>query len=335
MKFDMKKWVHDCIDAPVKKAMPILSFPGIQLTGHTVEEMVRDGHLQAVCMEAIAKRFDTGAAFSLMDLSVEAEAFGSPIHYSSDEVPTVTAAIIHDEEEAQALKVPEVGAGRTGECVKGIREVCGRITDRPVLAGIIGPYSLAGRLLDMTEIMVLCYEEPELVETVLEKTTEFLIKYARAFKEAGANGIAIAEPAAGLLSPALIEEFSTPYVKRICDAVADDSFMILYHNCGNAVPLLDNIKEIGAGGYSFGNAIDLEDALKVMPGESIVIGNVDPAGIIRNGTPQQIKEETLSLMERCGKYPNFVVASGCDIPPNTPLENIEAFFGAVDEFYSR
>ena len=286
-------------------------------------------------MEAVAKWFDTGAAFSLMDLSVEAEAFGSPIHYSGDEVPTVTAAIIHDEEEAEALRVPEVGEGRTGECVKGIREICGLITDRPVLAGIIGPYSLAGRLLDMTEIMVLCYEEPELVETVLKKTTEFLIKYAKAFKEAGADGIAIAEPAAGLLSPGLIAEFSTPYVKQIRDAVEDDSFMILYHNCGNAVPLLDNIKEIGAAGYSFGNAIDIEEALKVMPGDSIVIGNIDPAGIIRNGTPEQIREETLALMERCCKYPNFVVASGCDIPPNTSLENIEAFFGAVDEFYNR
>ena len=335
MKLNMKKWVQDCIDAPVKKAMPILSFPGIHLTGLTVEEMVRDGHLQAVCMEAVAKRFDTGAAFSLMDLSVEAEAFGSPIHYSGDEVPTVTAAIIHDEEEAEALRVPEVGEGRTGECVKGIREICGLITDRPVLAGIIGPYSLAGRLLDMTEIMVLCYEEPELVETVLKKTTEFLIKYAKAFKEAGADGIAIAEPAAGLLSPGLIAEFSTPYVKQIRDAVEDDSFMILYHNCGNAVPLLDNIKEIGAAGYSFGNAIDIEETLKVMPGDSIVIGNIDPAGIIRNGTPEQIREETLALMERCCKYPNFVVASGCDIPPNTSLENIEAFFGAVDEFYNR
>ena len=335
MKLNMKKWVQDCIDAPVKKAMPILSFPGIHLTGLTVEEMVRDGHLQAVCMEAVAKRFDTGAAFSLMDLSVEAEAFGSPIHYSGDEVPTVTAAIIHDEEEAEALRVPEVGEGRTGECVKGIREICGLITDRPVLAGIIGPDSLAGRLLDMTEIMVLCYEEPELVETVLKKTTEFLIKYAKAFKEAGADGIAIAEPAAGLLSPGLIAEFSTPYVKQIRDAVEDDSFMILYHNCGNAVPLLDNIKEIGAAGYSFGNAIDIEDALKVMPADSIVIGNIDPAGIIRNGTPEQIREETLALMERCCKYPNFVVASGCDIPPNTSLENIEAFFGAVDEFYNR
>src|SRR5699024_3455029 len=147
-----------------KKAMPILSFPGVQLTGHTVDEMVRDGHLQAVCMKAIADKFDTGAAFSLMDLSVEAEAFGSPIHYSEDEVPTVTAALVHDEDEAKALKVPEVGAGRTGECVKGIREISEMITDRPILAGIIGPYSLAGRLLDMTEIMILCYEDPELVE---------------------------------------------------------------------------------------------------------------------------------------------------------------------------
>lgn len=335
MKIDMKKWIQDCINAPVKKAMPILSFPGIQLTGHTVDEMVRSGHLQAVCMEAIARKFDTAAAFSLMDLSVEAEAFGSPIHYSGDEVPTVTAALIHDEEEAEALQVPDVGAGRTGECVSGIREVSALITDRPVLAGIIGPYSLAGRLLDMTEIMILCYEEPEMVETVLEKATEFLIKYAQAFKDAGANGIAIAEPAAGLLSPGLIETFSTPYVKRICEAVEDDSFMVLYHNCGNVVPLLANIKEIGAGGYSFGNAVDLEETLKVIPEDSIVIGNIDPAGIIRNGTPEQIRKETLALMERCCKYPNFVIASGCDIPPMTPMENIEAFFHAVEEFYHR
>ena len=335
MKIDMRKWIQDCINAPVKKAMPILSFPGIQLTGHTVDEMVRSGHPQAVCMEAIARKFDTAAAFSLMDLSVEAEAFGSPIHYSGDEVSSVTAALIHDEEEAEALQVPDVGAGRTGECVSGIREVSALITDRPVLAGTIGPYSLAGRLLDMTEIMILCYEEPEMVETVLEKATEFLIKYAQAFKDAGANGIAIAEPAAGLLSPGLIETFSTPYVKRICEAVEDDSFMVLYHNCGNVVPLLANIKEIGAGGYSFGNAVDLEETLKVIPEDSIVIGNIDPAGIIRNGTPEQIRKETLALMERCCKYPNFVIASGCDIPPMTPMENIEAFFQAVEEFYHR
>lgn len=169
MNFDMKKWIQDMIRADVKKPLPVLSFPGIQITGNTVEEIVGSGKLQADCMEAIAKKFDMAAVLSLMDLSVEAEAFGSPVRYSAEEVPTVTAPIIHDEDEAEALRIPEVGEGRTGECLKGIQEIAGRVKDRPILAGMIGPYSLAGRLLDMTEIMILCYEDPELVETVLEK----------------------------------------------------------------------------------------------------------------------------------------------------------------------
>jgi uroporphyrinogen decarboxylase len=335
MKRNMKQWLTDYINAPVKKAMPVLSFPGVQIIGHTVEELVKSGELQAQCMKAIADRFDTGVAFSLMDLSVEAEAFGAPVHYSEDDVPTVHDTLIHDEDEAEALQVPKVGDGRTGECVEGIRRACELITDRPVLAGIIGPYSLAGRLLDMTEIMILCYEEPEMVETVLEKATEFLIEYAKAFKEAGANGVCMAEPAAGLLSPNLIDEFSSPYVQKVREAVEDENFVVMYHNCGNIIPLLNNVKSLDATAYSFGNAIDIEEALKVIEPEKMVIGNIDPAGVIRQGTPESIRKETLELMERCCKYPNFVIASGCDIPPMSPLENIQAFFDAVNEFYSK
>lgn len=330
----MKQWALEYIQSPVKKPMPILSFPGIQMIGCTVDELVKDGDLQAACMKAIADRFDTGAAFSLMDLSVEAEAFGSPVHYSKDDVPTVHDAFIHDEEEASALQIPQVGAGRTGECVKCIEKAVGMITDRPVLAGIIGPYSLAGRLLDMTEIMILCYEEPELVETVLEKATAFLIEYAKAFKNAGANGVAMAEPAAGLLSPNLMDEFSSPYVKQIRDAVEDDNFIVMYHNCGNIEPLFENVKKIDALAYSFGNAIDIEKALQALPSDKMIIGNIDPAGILRNGTPDMVRKETKALMERCCKYPNFVISSGCDIPPMTSLENMQAFFDTVKEFYS-
>lgn len=333
MQYNMADWQKEYLEGKRRKALPILSFPGVQLIGHSVEELVRDGHLQALCMEAMAKRYDMGAAVSLMDLSVEAEAFGAEVLYSKDEVPTMHGALIEDEEAAEALEVPKVGAGRTGECIKGIREAKERITDRPVLAGIIGPYSLAGRLLDMTEIMILCYEEPEMVETVLEKATAFLIEYAKAFKAAGADGIMMAEPAAGLLSPNLIREFSNPYVRKIREAVEDEHFLFVYHNCGNITPLMKEIGELEAKVYSVGNAIDIEDALKELSSESIVLGNIDPAGIIRNGTPEVVKKETLALMERCCKYKNFVIASGCDIPPLTPLENLDAFFEAVEEFY--
>ncbi|MDD3278449.1 MAG: uroporphyrinogen decarboxylase family protein [Lachnospiraceae bacterium] len=333
MKRNMKQWTQEYLAAPVKKPMPILSFPGAFIIGHTVDELVRDGHLQAECMKAIADRFDTGAAFSLMDLSVEAEAFGSQVSYSKDEVPNVSATLIEKEEEAQNLRIPKVGEGRTGACVDGIREACKLITDRPVLAGIIGPFSLVGRLTDMTEIMYLCFDEPEMVACLLEKATEFLIAYAGAFKAAGANGVCMAEPAAGLLSPQLMEKFSTPYVNKIRDAVEDENFLVMYHNCGNIKPLLGHVKELGAYAYSIGNSILMEDALKALPKDAMIIGNIDPAGVIRNGTPEMIRKETISLLERCSSYQNFVLASGCDIPPMTPIENIEAFFAAAEEFY--
>ncbi len=334
MRCNMREWMEQYRRNPSKKAMPILSFPGIQLIGHTVEEVVKSGELQAKCMQAIAERFDTGVAFSLMDLSVEAEAFGSEVRFCEDEVPTVIGALIQDEEQAETLTVPKIGTGRTEECIKGIEIASQMITDRPVLAGIIGPYSLAGRLLDMTEIMILCYEEPDMVHAVLKKATEFLIAYARAFKEAGANGIAMAEPAAGLLSPSLIEEFSTPYVKQIIEAVEDEHFIVMYHNCGNVEPLVDSIRAVDSVAYSFGNAIDIEVMLKGLPTDRLVIGNIDPVGILRNGNPESIRREVLGLLERCDKYSNFVLSSGCDIPPMTPLENLQAFFDAAKEFYN-
>lgn len=333
MRRNMKQWLNEYIEAPVKKAMPVLSFPGSVMMGNTVEELVRDGHLQALCMKTIAERFDTGVTFSLMDLSVEAEAFGSPVLYSEDEVPTVNGVLVETEEEAEALQIPKVGDGRTGACVEGIREACQLITDRPVLAGMIGPFSLAGRLTDMTEIMYLCFDEPDMVECLLNKATEFLISYARTFKEAGANGICMAEPAAGLLSPQLFDEFSKPYVQKIREAVEDDEFLVVYHNCGNIRPLYKNVREIGACAYSVGNIVDLEQALDALPEEAIVMGNIDPAGVLRNGDPKTVREATLKLLERCSRHKNFVISSGCDIPPLTPVENIQAFFDAVNEFY--
>ena len=336
MKRDMKAWLEALRDAPVKKAMPVLSFPAVQLMGITVRELISSAEAQAEAMELVAKRTDAAASVSLMDLSVEAECFGSEIRFSDEEVPTVVGSIVTTEEEARALEVPAVGAGRTGLCVEAIRKATERITDRPVFAGVIGPFSLAARLMDVTEAMVLCYDEPDMVHILLEKSTRFITEYCRAFKEAGANGVVIAEPVAGLLSPALEEEFSAPYIKQIVDAVQDDSFLVIYHNCGGAViRQIDSILSTGATAYHFGNAIDMAEMMPHIPADTVAMGNVDPAGEFRGGTPESIRAATHKVMESCREYPNFVISSGCDIPPLSRWENIDAFFAAVAEFYAR
>lgn len=330
MNRNMKQWARELMAAPVKKPLPLLSFPCVQLMGVTVEPLIQDSALQARGMKLVADRVPSAASVSLMDLSVEAEAFGSRIRVSADEVPTVVGAIVSEEEEADALEVPVMGAGRTGLCVEAVRKAAETITDRPVLAGIIGPYSLASRLMDVNETMYYCYDEPDMVHTVLEKAAAFLTEYCRAFREAGANGVVMAEPLAGILSPALAREFSHPYVKKIIDAVQSEDFCVIYHNCGdNAALMASDIYQLGAAGYHFGDAIDMLAVLSQAPEDVPVMGNISPAAEFCGGTPESIAKATRELLVRCGGYPNFVISSGCDIPPQSPWENIDAFFAAA------
>ncbi len=330
-----RAWLNELLSAPVKRAMPVLSFPSTSLMGITVRELIDSSDKQAEGMKLIAERTKSAASVSMMDLSVEAEAFGSEIRISDDEVPTVIGAIVESEEEAEALAVPAVGAGRTGRYIEAIGKACKLITDRPVFAGVIGPFSLAGRLIGVSDALANCYDEPDMVHITLKKSAEFLINYIRAYKEnTGAAGVVMAEPLTGLLSPSLAEEFSEPYVKEIVDAVQDDSFLVIYHNCGdNTIAMIDSILRTGAAAYHFGNSISMKEMLSHIPDNIVAMGNVDPASQFRNGTPASIREETLRVMGECCGHPNFVISSGCDIPPASSWENIDAFFAAVDEFY--
>ena len=344
MNFNVENWKSDILASKRKKAMPVLSFPAVQLLNVSVKELISDSSLQASGMKAVADRCpDALASVNLMDLSVEAECFGAPIRFSDDEVPTCTGPVIDpddDEDEhieaAEALTVPAIGSGRTDVYINAIKMAKQVIMDRPVFAGCIGPFSLAGRLVDVTNSLVFCLTEPDYMHIVLQKATEFIIEYIKAFKAAGADGVVLAEPLAGLLSPSLANEFSGQYCRQISDAVKDESFALIYHNCGNtAVVTIDSILETNADAYHFGNAVDMEEIMKKMHSDTICLGNVDPAGQFRNGTPESIREDTLNVMERCCRYPNFVISSGCDVPPMSSWENIDAFYSAVNEFYNK
>lgn len=335
MKINMKNLMEDVLDSPVKKAMPLLSFPSVQLLGISVEKLISSSSLQAEGMKLIAQKYDSYAAVSMMDLSVEAQAFGSAIKVYDDEVPTVTGRIVSSMEDALNLKVPSVGKARTGIYIDAIKKATSLITDRPVLTGVIGPFSLAGRLMDMTEIMVNSIVEPDMVHLVLEKTTDFIIKYIRAYKDGGANGVLLAEPAAGLLSPDLIRDFSSNYIKRIIESLQDDYFAVIYHNCGNTLPLIDSILSTGAMAYHFGNCVKMTEVLKLMPAHIPVMGNIDPSSQFRNGSPTSMREAALKLLFDTKKHRNFIISSGCDIPPLSPWENIDSFFSAVGDFYNK
>ncbi|WP_296882331.1 uroporphyrinogen decarboxylase family protein [Thomasclavelia sp.] len=331
----MDEWLKQIRIKKNKRAMPVLTFPAIQLLNTSVEKLISDSNLQSEALKLINQRCHPLAIMGFMDLSVEAEAFGANIRFSEDEVPTVVGSIIKSEEDAINLKVPKVGAKRTRIYLDAMKKAKQEIKDCPVFAGCIGPFSLAGRLLGVSEAMISCYDEPEMVHLVLKKATEFLINYLQVYKDLGIDGVFMAEPLAGILSPNLCDEFSSRYVKEIVSALDDDSFLVAYHNCGNnTLKMVDTILSTGCRLYHFGNAISIEQMLKLMPKDVMVMGNIDPVSL-KDASKEDVIAATNALLEAIGDVDNFVISSGCDIPPLARWENIDAFMKTAQEYYQK
>ena len=62
-----------------RQAMPIATYPGMALTGATVRKVVGEPAAQVEIQAALQRRYPTGIVLSAMDLSTEAEAFGSEV----------------------------------------------------------------------------------------------------------------------------------------------------------------------------------------------------------------------------------------------------------------
>ena len=129
-----------------------------------------------------------------------------------------------------------------------------------------------------------------------------------ALKATGVNGVVMAEPAAGLLSNEDCLQYSSVFVKEIVEKVQDDHFTVVLHNCGNT----GNCTQ----------AMVYTDAM----------GNLDPVSLFKMSSPEEMRQATLQLLEATSAHPNFVLSSGCDVPPYTPLANIDAFYAALEEF---
>ena len=313
-------------------AIPIMTHPGIELCGSTVLKAVTDGqaHADAIC--ALNDRFPADAVTAIMDLTVEAEAFGAQIRFSENEIPSILGRLVHDAESVAGLEVPSLDKGRIPEYLKANLIVASRIKDKKVFGGCIGPFSLAGRLFDLSELMMAMYIEPETVTMLLKKCTAFITSYLLAMQGTGIDGVILAEPASGLVSNDDCYLYSSVYVRKIVDAVQDDGFSIVLHNCGNTGHCTDAMIRSGASALHFGNRADMVEALKTCPPDIPVMGNIDPVTVMQQASPEQVYAAVSELLGKTAGFGNFILSTGCDVPPRTPVVNIQAFYQALSDY---
>ena len=314
---------------PQRLAMPIAVYPGLAVTGAKVHDAVTNPQAQFDAQVVLHERYHTPFVLSAMDLTTEAEAFGCTIQFSETEIPKVTGRLVTRMEQAKKLSTPQPGDKRMAVYLETVRRLR-RLPEKPlVFGGCIGPFSLAARLVGVSEAMEMTVTEPDLMRVLLEKCAAFLTAYIRAFQQAGADGVLMAEPAAGLLSPRSMLQLSSAYIKSIGAATADGHFTLILHNCAAKLAHLPAVLDTGLKTFHFGVPMDLASALTRVPADVVLCGNLDPTGTFVQSSPAEITTRTLGLLKATAAHPNFVLSSGCDVPSTAPLVNLDALYTAL------
>jgi len=308
---------------------PLLGFPGVDITGSNIKIAQQNYGEHYKVIKKLAEMFEPDLIFPLMDLSVEANALGRYTIFPREESATVPKDKFVSED---IDRIREINIGfdsRINGYVNTVKLMkLGINEDIFKGAYVIGPYSLAALIMGADEAAMCSVMEPEKLARLCELSVDKIHKYVNMLISAGAEAICILEPTAVMLGPKQFKEFSTRYVKHIVDSCKFAGVSTIYHICGNTNHLINEMVDSGVDGISLDSkevGIDMVEIAKMLTKDVLIIGNINPTGAMLIGKPEDVRKEVKSLMKMMDPYVNFVLSTGCDLPRETPLENIKAF----------
>jgi MtaA/CmuA family methyltransferase len=175
-------------------------------------------------------------------------------------------------------------------------------------------------------------KRPVWLKELLEKSVEVEIAFACAQIDAGAHIIGIGDAVASQISPRMYREFALPYEQRISAAVTAKGAIPRLHICGNTTHLLKEMAHSGALIVDIDWMVNLHQAAEVLEGV-LVCGNLDPVAVFLQGTPEQVRQGVFA--NAAAASPGWISAGGCEIPDQTPVENLKAQSQALQELARR
>lgn len=301
--------------------VPLAGFPGIQLTGKTVKESLFEARVQIEALLALYEEVRPDALFAMMDLTVEAEYLGCKLKVTDNDPPSVSDAFPKDQEQVEALFENKTVGGRMplfAEVVTALKHS----VDVPVCAYVIGPFTLAGEIMDLARALKATRKTPEQLHGVLEKATGLIMNYVSMLEDAGADLVCVLEPSAMMISSSQFQEFSGRYCKKIFSEGI--SGMGVLHICGDTNHLISEMAKTGPDGLSLDKQVNLVEVCDRLDKDMVVIGNVDPVSVVTFGHENMVKEKSEELIRAMRGKENFILSTGCDIPQSAPIGNIKA-----------
>ena len=310
------------------------------LAGIPIDQYCTSGELMARAQWAAWQIYGHDILAAISDTYYVAEGFGVAVDHHPNATPTFRTPAVQELDAIAHLEVPDPHrAGRMPVYLEAIHRLRDQVKDEvPIRSPCTGLFTLAGHLLGTERFLMeiaMADGEPggaaeSALRMLLDKTTQALAAFAKACLDAGARIVGVGDSLASsdVISPAMFHKWVLPFEKRLFAEInahgKPAGALTLFHVCGNTTPILEAMADTGAQLLELDSKVDLRVA-KTRVGQRVgLVGNLDPAAVLRNGSAAAVERAAEQAIRDAGPGGGFILGSGCEVPAHTPRANVEA-----------
>lgn len=334
-----KEIVYQTLNLKRTERVPVTWFGGgiwtIHRSGETFASLAEDAEKMTKVILNTFERIQTdivyvGSGYNNFLVS----ALGGKIKYRKIGNPDLEKPIVNCAEDLEHLDLNNID---NSSVIRTVRETTKNIQKEigeevAVTTTSWGPFTLAAQLYGVENLMRSIYRNGNFVKRIVEFAVRVIIRFYRPLlEERTIKLISIAEPAAAgnLISRKQFEEFALPAIKKFISWVYFQNGRVLLHICGNTEDRLDLIRDSQVDCFSIDSKVSLETAKEKLAGKVCLAGNIDPVNVLLKGSREEVEKVAERCLEIAGKNGGYILMPGCDLPPNVPEENIQAFLKKV------
>lgn len=324
-----------------KKPQRIACFPLIlnhaaRVLGVPIGKYNRNGELMGKAHVAAFKRYGNDLILVFSTTSTLAEAMGTKMAFFDEDAPQIAEPLIKELDDIKRINMPDFSKdGRLPVYMEATELAVSEVGREVVVSTVFGgPFTTAAALRPIDLFVRDLVKNKEWVHELLDLCTRAGIGFIDNILRRKALPI-IVEPigSGSLVSPRHFKEFVAPYLKRLADHIHANGggLPAVLHICGKTKPNWAAMLGADFDIWSL-DAVDMAEAKEAAGQRVVLVGNVVPANLLKN-TPEQIDLEARIACEKTLDSPKgFILGSGCEVPLETPPENVDALIMAARKY---
>jgi len=306
--------------------MPITMMFACDCIGANYRDYCTDFRVLVEGQLRVAEEFGFDYVNTMSDPAREAMDCGAQVEFFENQPVAIIEdqALLREKATLTRLKIPDpLGGGRMHNGIQALTLFREKIHQEKIIEGWVeGPIAEAADLRGINALMLDFDDDPAFVHDLFQFVVEMELRFAREQLKAGADIIGIGDAVSSLVGPRIYEQFVWPYEKQIVDGIHVAGGKSRLHICGNTRRILAGMGRLGCEIVDLDSLSPLSDARQQMGASQVLLGNVNPVTVLRNGNLETVTNAFAECHRQAGA--RYIVGAGCEVPRDTPPENLRA-----------